>query len=25
MVCVDQDVDAVISNRPAKVLGWLGR
>ena len=25
MVCVDQDVDVVISNRPGKVLGWLGR
>jgi len=24
-VCIDQDVDAVISNRPGKVLGWLGR
>ena len=24
-VCLDQGVDVVISNRPARVLGWLGR
>ena len=23
--CVDQGVDAVISNRPGKVLGWLDK